>query len=31
MEAHALRARADLDAWTVRKAGLRAARGTANA
>jgi catechol 2,3-dioxygenase-like lactoylglutathione lyase family enzyme len=31
MEAHALRARADLDAWTLRKAQLRAARGVANA
>ena len=30
MEAHALRARSDLDTWTVRKAELRAARGTAN-
>jgi len=30
MEAHARRARADLDAWAMRKAELRTARGTAN-
>ena len=31
MDAHALRARADLDAWTARKAELRAARSASNA
>lgn len=30
MDAHALRAHADLDEWTQRKAALRAARGTPN-
>jgi catechol-2,3-dioxygenase len=30
MDAHARRARADLDAWTARKAELRAAKGDAN-
>ena len=30
MDAHALHARADLDAWTARKAGLRAAKGASN-
>jgi catechol 2,3-dioxygenase-like lactoylglutathione lyase family enzyme len=30
MDAHALRARADLDAWTVRKAQLRTAKGVSN-
>lgn len=31
MDAHALRAHADLDAWTERKATLRAAKGAPNA
>ncbi len=31
MDAHARRARADLDAWTARKAQLRASRGPADA
>ena len=31
MDAHALRAHADLDAWTARKAELRAARGASHA
>jgi len=31
MDAHALRAHADLDAWTARKAELRAARSASNA
>ena len=31
MDAHALRAHADLDAWTARKAQLLAAKGTADA
>ena len=30
MDAHARHARADLDAWTARKAGLRAAKGASN-